>query len=156
MSVVGATAAFVGFLTAFILMVGAGAALVFASDRRRGLGKTSQVDPAWSTSVTLPTSGEIAKRLAERALTMIGCKSIAHPDTEVIVGWIGRAWTNVPRYQQYEVVVRYTSNGSNETLVECSARPRFATAIFGVSRAQKLQERVCQEIASLGGPGSVT
>ncbi|MDA8343162.1 MAG: hypothetical protein M0007_13205 [Actinomycetota bacterium] len=151
-----------GFFTAFGLFA---AAVSTVSDRRVAL-RAGRADPPWrgplafTLPVETPVAPERALAVARRAVVMAGGTDVEAVEPATILGWIGSSWTNVPSRQQYQLAVAVMAGADGGVLFICTARPRFASALLGAGRSQRLAELLQSAVVSLvddqgdGGEGA--
>jgi hypothetical protein len=124
-------------------------------DRRLAVLSGHQRKPPWSGSNT--SSAQVlaavpldsAPRIALRAVTVVGeRKPVLVSDWEA-VGWIGSWWTNIPRFQEYQLDVFVSEGADGMTCFTCSARPRWVMSWAGFTQSQRLVTRLSQEVERL-------
>lgn len=144
-----------GFFTVFGLVA---VTLATVTDRRL-MARTGRGYPPWrgplASAIPVETSvaPERALAIAREAVAMAGGADMMEVEPATIVGWIGSAWTNVPRKMQYQLAVSVMAGEGSDITFVCSAQPRFI-AMFGAQRSQQLAERLQSEIVSLAAGDS--
>lgn len=138
-------------------------ALRFRLDRKRQLDR-GQADNPWlgtgASAVTVTFRGTVdtARDASTQAIRNLGGQSISFIGSNITTGWIGSVWTNIPRWQAYQLSVVIEDEGPNPLRLLCCARPRKAWAaylcvswwyIWGGNRTDEIAERLSQEIARL-------
>ena len=66
-----------------------------------------------------------------------------------MIGWVGSVWTNVARWQAYEVAVEAIAQANGTTKLVCCARPRFSFAYFGGAMSQRLAAELHDAVVRL-------
>ena len=92
---------------------------------------------------------EAAPQVALQAVTVVGEHKPALVSDWEAVGWIGSWWTNVPRFQEYQLDVFVSEGTDGMTCFTCSARPRWVMSWAGFTQSQRLVARLCQEVERL-------
>jgi hypothetical protein len=124
-------------------------------DRKLAVLSGRQRKPPWSGSNT--SSAQVlaavpldkAPQIAFRAVTIVGTGKPALVSDWEAVGWIGSWWTNVPRWQAYQLDVFVSEGPDGLTCFTCSARPRRVMSWAGITQSQKLVARLSQEVERL-------
>jgi hypothetical protein len=124
-------------------------------DRRLAVLSGRQRKPPWSGSNT--SSAQVlaavpldtAPQIALQAVTFVGeRKPVLVSDWEA-VGWIGSWWTNVPRFQAYQLDVFVSEGPDGLTCFTCSARPRRVMSWAGITQSRKLVARLSRIVERL-------
>jgi len=124
------------FLTATVIMT------TFAD--RRLMVTAGRENAPWLGSnarwcqFTSPTPPDAAPGIAARAIANSGGRRVEVIHGSVAVGWIGSSWTNLPQFQEYQLSIVTSPNGSGGSIFTCCARPRWSTALLGASRSRSL------------------
>jgi hypothetical protein len=100
-------------------------------------------------SVPIPFSSAI--NVASQAMSSIGAKGVEVIDGRAVVGWIGTVFTNLPKWQQYEVAIDVTRSHDGRTRFAALARPRFAIAAFGSRRSEQLRGQLQEQVMRAAG-----
>ncbi len=124
-------------------------------DRKLAVLSGRQRKPPWSGSNT--SSAHVlaavppgkAPQIALRALTVVGGRKPTLVSEWEAVAWIGSWWTNVPRWQAYQLDVFVSEGPDGLTCFTCSARPRRVMSWAGITQSQKLVARLSQEVGRL-------
>jgi len=127
--------------------------LLTASDRklRVDLGKP---DAPWGGNYAawLPVEAEIsteaALRIAREAVQGLRSRQVRTIGDHTVVGWVGYLWTNVARWQAYELAVVVVSQPGKTTQMICCARPRFSIAYFGGARSRELAAGIQRAVST--------
>jgi hypothetical protein len=136
----------------FAAMIAGFIAFVVGSDRKRALrrGRTERVGVGGATvPVVAHVSREATLRLAEEAVRRVGGQEIKTLNGSVVVGWIGSAWTNLPKRSEYELGVSLSVLPDGSTQFMCSGRPRFGSQLSGYGRNQTLARQLASEVTTL-------
>lgn len=124
-------------------------------DRRLALLSGRQRKPPWSGSNT--SSAQVlvgipldeAPQIALQAVTVVGRRRPALVSNWEAVSWVGSPWTNIPRYEEYQLDIFVSEASDGKTLFTCSARPRQVVSWAGVTQSQRFVARLCQEVERL-------
>ena len=87
-----------------------------------------------------PTPPAAAPGIAARAIADLGGRQVQVIHGSVAVGWIGTSWTNLPQFQEYQLSIVTSPDGSGGSTFTCCARPRWSTALLGASRSRSLAD----------------
>ena len=137
------------FLSAFVLLVVVAASVVVRSDRKRGVGNGHGAAVADAT-VSIPVVGSLtvdqAKVVAIEAVRGIGGRHAQVVDGQIVVGWIGNAFTNVPKWAEYRLSIVISGDPDGLVHLLCGAAPRFSTSLGGHRRCQDLAQLLAAEV----------
>ena len=87
---------------------------------------------------TTPTAPDAAPGIAAQAIASVGGRKVQIIHDSVAVGWIGNSWTNIPQFQEYQLSIVTSPDGSGGSTFTSCARPRWSTSLFGASRSHDL------------------
>ena len=140
------------FVTLFVLMIVGGAVVVIQSDRKRRPGDTkllqaSSIGSESMIPVAISTTPGDAVKIAQASIGKMGGREITTEGDRVVAGWIGSALTNLPNQQEYQLFVSISIVSEGMMQLSCGARPRFASSLFGSTKAQELAQRLAAEVS---------
>jgi len=138
------------FLGVFALLIVGGAALVVSTDRKRKPFVLSGSELAVAVRTEGVVGSERAVEVASQAISQVGGAGISVGEGPMVVGWIGKTLTNLPKLQEYELMVQVAVPTGTPGEYRCLARPRFSSSLGGASRSAELSEQLAREIRSLG------
>ena len=138
-------------------------ALRFRLDRKRQLDH-GQADYPWTgggastVKAVFPGSADTARAASAQAIRNLGGQDISVIGSSITTGWTGSMWTNIPKWQAYQLSIVIENEEANPLHLLCCARPRKAWAaslnwswwyVWGGNRSDELAERLSEEIARL-------
>lgn len=136
------------FLAIFILMIAGGASYIVASDRRRRPFQVSYQELLATPSVAIDTPSSRNVEVASAAIHAIGGEDVSVSDDGLrVAGWIGKAVTNIPSRQQYQLLVDIhpTAVGCE---FRCVVRPRFSGSLGGATRSGALDRSLREALTT--------
>ena len=71
-----------------------------------------------------------AVKVASQAISQVGGTGISVGEGPLVVGWIGNTLMNIPKLQEYELVVRVAAPMGTPGEYRCFARPRFSSPLW--------------------------
>ena len=87
--------------------------------------------------------------LARQAVLRLSPRNVVTVGDHSVIGWVGSVWTNVARWQAYEVAVVAIAQANGTTKLVCCARPRFSFAYFGGAMSQRLAAELHDAVVRL-------
>ena len=135
-------------LAIFILLIAGSASYLVASDRRRKPFQVSYQQILATPSVAIDTPSGQNVEVASAAIHAIGGEDVSVSDDGLrVAGWIGKAMTNLPSRQQYQLLVDIHSTAVGCEF-RCVVRPRFPGSLSGATRSGALDRSLREALTA--------
>lgn len=143
------------FLLGFFGAIGVVGLIISTLTDRKLLIQVGRPTPPWSGNyaaafpVRAAVTPDRALVVARQAIGHLHAHDVQTFDHHTVVGWVGSIWTNLPRWQAYQLAVVVIGQSYGTTELVCCARPRFSLAYFGGSMSRELASDLQQAVSSL-------
>ncbi len=146
-------------LPLFFLAFWSGVATISIVTDRRLAVRAGRASPPWTGSnarwaqFAHPMPLDTAVRLATDAISNMGGRGVEAVSGVMVTGWVGSVFTNLARWQQYQLAVALSWAPDGSTVFTSCARPRFGATLFGAPKSQRLAASLQDELLRLINPG---